>query len=144
MIPPEGRWTVPADLAALALLQEGAGDWLRQAGVDEAAAARVLLALDELAANIVHHAGLGADARFEVALEREAGELRVRISDAGRPFDPTAATSPPPAATLDEVSVGGFGLGLVRRLARSMDYRREDGRNHLRLRFAAGPARAAD
>lgn len=137
MILPAGRWSVPADLAALALLQEGAGDWLRRAGLDEAAAARVLLALDELAANIVHHAGLGVGACFEVTLDREADGLLVHVTDAGRPFDPTIDTSPALAATLDGMPVGGFGLGLVRRLARSMDYRREGGRNHLRLRFAA-------
>lgn len=136
MIAPVGRWIVPADPAGLAVLQQGAGDWLRRAGVDAAAAARVLLALDELAANIVHHAGLDAGARFEVELGRDADGLFAHVIDGGRPFDPTAYESQA-AATFDEVPVGGFGLGLVRGVCRTMDYSREDGRNHLRLRFAA-------
>ncbi|MBN8726530.1 MAG: ATP-binding protein [Xanthomonadales bacterium] len=140
---PAGRWSVPADPAGLARLQRDAGDWLRRAGVADAAAGRVLLALDELAANIVHHAGLAAGACFEVELSRAAGGLLVRVSDAGPPFDPTAMQPVAARAALDEVTIGGFGLGLVRQLARSMEYRREGGRNHVSLCFGLAQASGA-
>ena len=137
MNPPEVRWVVPADLAGLARLQADAADWLRRAGVEERAAGRVLLAFDEVAANIVHHAALPPGAGFEVRLAPHGGDLRACFSDEGRPFDPTAAVPPVVPATLDEVPAGGFGLGLVRCLCRSMEYRRDGRRNHLSLRFAA-------
>lgn len=103
--------------------------------MDPCDADRVLLALDEVGANIVQHARPAAGACFEVELSRAADGVLARVSDAGPPFDPTAMRPVAAGARLDEVTIGGFGLGLVRQLAHYMDYRRDGGRNRLDLHF---------
>jgi anti-sigma regulatory factor (Ser/Thr protein kinase) len=124
----------PGDLAPLT-------QWILEAcaaaRIPEKTAFAVQLCLDEAVANIMQH---GRDARVsEIAadLERTDAGVVLDIQDDGGPFDPTAFASPPPPATLDAASVGGLGIHLMRRFARRMDYRRHDGRNHLRLTFDA-------
>ena len=135
MTAPVGRWEFPADIAGLARLQQEATTWLAGEGVAESAAGRILLALDEVAANIVNHAGLPAGEAFELVLERDDDGFVALFIDSGHPFDPTAHAAPAPAADLTHTPIGGFGLGLVRQLASCMEYRRADGRNQTSLRF---------
>jgi anti-sigma regulatory factor (Ser/Thr protein kinase) len=132
----EGRWLVPAGYPGLAWLQSQASAWLEASGVEASTANRVLLALDELAANVVEHASSadGPDP-FEVRLSREGVVVVLVVLDAGPAFDPREAAPAPSAATLEEVPVGGLGLTLVRRLAGSIHYERVDGKNHIRLVF---------
>lgn len=61
------------------------------------------------------------------------GVLAVDIEDGGRPFDPTVSSAPDTDAPLDSRPIGGLGIHLVKSLAASMDYRREQNRNHLRF-----------
>jgi anti-sigma regulatory factor (Ser/Thr protein kinase) len=61
------------------------------------------------------------------------GAILLRIVDAGIPYDPTARPDAAVDAPLEERGVGGLGVHLVRRLATSMRYRREEGRNVLEV-----------
>lgn len=132
-----GRWLVPADPPGLAWLQSEASAWLSASGVDARSRERVLLALDELAANVVEHASTPrALDTFEVALSLGADAVELAVIDAGPPFDPREVAPSPPAATLEELPPSGFGLTLVRRLSESIHYERVDDRNRLRLVFA--------
>lgn len=125
--------TLPAELAAIARLAE----WL-QAGCTrlQATAAQthaVQVCAEELVANVVLHGGGASSVR--VRLLRPFGLV---IEDDGVAFDPTAAPPPAPASNLDEVAIGGLGLGLVRHFALTMAYRRLGGWNLVELRFAEG------
>jgi anti-sigma regulatory factor (Ser/Thr protein kinase) len=89
-------------------------------------------------ANVLDHGGSAARAepiriRIEVRENAATGEARVKVSDAGMPFDPTGAPEHVPARTLAEAQHGGLGLPLIRRCSDWMSYRREGGRNHLVL-----------
>jgi len=60
--------------------------------------------------------------------------LRAEIVDDGRPFNPlTDSPMPELDDTLNELSIEGLGLHLVRSVMEEMDYRREGGFNRLRL-----------
>lgn len=132
----EGRWLVPADHAGLAWLQAQASAWLNESGVDSRSADRVLLALDEVTANVVKYASLDETGdRFEVCLSCKADGIELVVLDAGPPFDPREVGPAPTAASLEDLPVGGLGLTLVRRLAKSMHYERTGGKNLLRLDF---------
>ena len=117
-----------------------ASEWLdttcRQHGVPQAEVDRLALCLDEALANIIDHGGKTALSEpVRVQLEvgpHESGDMaRVTVSDAGMAFDPLTAPTGGPASTLDEAVPGGRGLGIIRHCSFSLDYRREDGRNHL-------------
>jgi serine/threonine-protein kinase RsbW len=93
------------------------------------------LALHEVLANVLAHGGSAARAepiniQIEVCERAKTGEARVRVRDAGIPYDPTRAPEHTPANTLAEAQHGGLGLPLIRRCSDWMSYRREGGRNH--------------
>lgn len=93
------------------------------------------LAVDELVLNAMTYA-YPPQAEGEVALRlarRGDGGAMLRIEDRGTPFDPTARPAPDVEAPLEERPIGGLGIHLVRRLARSVEYRREGDRNVLEV-----------
>jgi serine/threonine-protein kinase RsbW len=108
---------------------------LRQRDVPDPQVERLELALHEVLANVLAHGGSAARAepiRIHVEVRETAttGEARVKVRDAGIPFDPTGVREYTPAKTLAEVQPGGLGLPLIRRCSDWMSYRREGGRNH--------------
>src|SRR5215467_9364629 len=108
---------------------------LRQGDVPDRQVECLELALHEVLANVLAHGGSAARAEpiricIEVPKKAAAGEARVKVTDAGIPFDPTEAPKHTRAKTLAEAPLGGLGLPLIRRCSDWMSYRREGGRNH--------------
>jgi len=100
----------------------------------------VEVSLDEVLANVVHHAlaGRGAAATVELELRLDTrtvpAECELVVSDDGPEFDPLAADAPDTSLAVEDRPVGGLGIALVRRLMDDVAYERRDGRNRLRLR----------
>ena len=69
----------------------------------------------------------------------EPGELGVEFGDRGAAFDPLAVPPPDLSSELDERRAGGLGVFLVKELADSLSYRREEGWNRLTLGISAKP-----
>jgi serine/threonine-protein kinase RsbW len=95
----------------------------------------VNLALDEIVTNIVLHgfadpAGQEVEARIVV---RE-GALTAEVEDGGRAFNPLDAPVPDLNAPLDERTIGGLGVHLVKSLMDRVEYRREGEKNVLTVR----------
>ena len=116
-----------------------ASEWLttalRQRDVPDPQVECLELALHEVLANVLAHGGSVARAEpiricIEVREKATTGEARVKVRDAGIPFDPTNTPEPTPPKTLAEARPGGLGLPLIRRCSDWMSYRREGGRNH--------------
>lgn len=93
---------------------------------------KVNLVLDELSVNIVNYGGEASE--IEVSLAADADEVRVEISDDGRPFDPlTDAIEPDLDTALEDRAIGGLGIHLVRQMMDELYYSREDGKNRLAM-----------
>jgi sigma-B regulation protein RsbU (phosphoserine phosphatase) len=138
-----------------------ATEWLdaacRRRNVPAAQAERLALCLHEVLENVIVHGGSTASAApirllLEAGPEQEDGsKASVTVSDAGIAFNPLTAPQRVLPKTLDEASVGGLGLVMIRRCSDWLDYRREGGRNHLTFgarwsapgaaRFRRGPDR---
>jgi anti-sigma regulatory factor (Ser/Thr protein kinase) len=73
-----------------------------------------------------------AQKTLQVAFERTGDSFVIELCDDGPEFDPTAATSLKSQAEDDDLP-GGWGIELVRRNVDDIRYRREAGRNTLRL-----------
>jgi anti-sigma regulatory factor (Ser/Thr protein kinase) len=69
-----------------------------------------------------------------VELDVADGIVTTTIEDDGRPFDLSEAAEPDVSAPLEERSVGGLGLLLIRRLMDDVTYERRNGRNRLTLK----------
>lgn len=117
-----------------------ASDWLyatcRRHEVPEELVERLVLCLNEVLANVIVHGGrdaLSAPVRLMLEIGRDdgCGKAGVTVSDAGVAFDPLSVPARATPKTLEEASVGGLGLVMIRRCADWLDYRNERGRNHL-------------
>jgi anti-sigma regulatory factor (Ser/Thr protein kinase) len=97
----------------------------------------IQLCIEESVANIMMHGkGDGRASEIVVSLDQRPGEVALTIEDNGAPFDPTVFEVRQPGQSLDETSVGGLGIKLMRQFADRIDYRRDHGCNQLRLTFA--------
>ena len=86
--------------------------------------------LDEIVSNIVRCSGASA---FSIGFERhEDGGLTMVFRDDGKAFDPTReVASPDVSAAAENRDIGGLGIFMVKKMSKSVDYRREDGFNVL-------------
>ena len=87
------------------------------------------IVMDEIVSNIVRCSGAKD---FTIALDPTPDGLVMVFSDGGVPFDPTQdAATPDVKASLEDRSVGGLGIFMVKKMAKSVVYRREGDRNVL-------------
>jgi anti-sigma regulatory factor (Ser/Thr protein kinase) len=92
------------------------------------------LILEELLVNVVNHAYKGLPGPMEVSLLPVSFDgcphLAIKIVDWGPPFDPFAeAPEPDLTLSLEEKSIGGLGIHLVRNLIAHSSYVRDRGAN---------------
>ncbi len=89
------------------------------------------LILEELGLNAMTYGGASS---VRIIISAEADRVTIEISDDGGAFDPlNDAPQPDVDAALEERSIGGLGIHLVRTLTNDLSYRREGGRNNLTL-----------
>lgn len=140
MGPPATRdFTLRNDLAELARLAEPVRDFCRSHGVDDEACHDILLAMDEAVSNTIRHGyddQAPHDIQVRVGLENR--ELFLEVEDDARPFNPLEAPEPDVSLPIEERPEGGLGIHLLRQLMNSMEYRRKDGRNVLRMTRLVG------
>lgn len=136
---------VPSRIDELTIRASGeevrrASDWLdatcRRHDVPEEPVERLLLCLNEALANVIGHGGEGARSAhvtlvLEISVEKDCGKAGVTVSDAGVAFDPLSVPARALPTSLEDATVGGLGLVMIRRCSDWLDYRNEQGRNHL-------------
>jgi sigma-B regulation protein RsbU (phosphoserine phosphatase) len=93
------------------------------------------LALEEILTNIISY-GYTDDREHEirVSLSVQPGEVRIEVEDDGQPFNPLAAPEADTTKPLEERTIGGLGIHLVRKLMNDLEYKRQRDRNLLTIR----------
>jgi anti-sigma regulatory factor (Ser/Thr protein kinase) len=130
---------VPAVVSELATLRTFMQTFWEDHSLPEALLFPFDLALEEVFANIVMHGAPAEDDSVEVTFELQADRVRLRIADAGPPFDPlTEAPAPDLEAAIEERTVGGLGVFLVKELMDEVAYEYRDGRNVLTMAKRVG------
>jgi len=95
------------------------------------------LVLEETFMNLIWHAFKdAAEHTIELTVQLQPDEVALSFEDDGIAFDPTQVAEPPFPASLLDAPIGGRGLMLLRRTARSISYQRRDGLNRLRVAVA--------
>ncbi len=132
----ELRLTIPNDLGELARVNELANSLLERRGVAEETVYATNLALEEVLSNVIRHA-FEDRAQHEISLHLRVGEggVELQFVDDGREFDPLSAPEVDVDAPLEERTVGGLGIHLLRTMVSEIRYQRAGGRNHLQLRI---------
>ena len=103
---------------------------------------KLRLCLDEALTNIVEYGfanmpAHAAAAQIAISVSDEGGRLAMDIVDNGVAFDPTQGQPAALAQSLDEARIGGHGLRLMQHYLEDIEYRRDNGQNHLRLTAAS-------
>lgn len=99
-------------------------EWAQKAGFDERALYEIQLAVDEACANVVDHAYEGADpGDIEVSCRLDDQILTVQVRDWGTGFDLSGVADPDLDAPLEERTLGGLGLFLVRQVMDDVQFR---------------------
>lgn len=95
---------------------------------------RVSLVIDELAQNVVDYAYEGRSGDVEVELTSHGSNIVIEIVDDGIPFDPlTEAPEPDLTSPIEDRPIGGLGVHFTKTLMDEVNYRRESGKNRLRI-----------
>jgi serine/threonine-protein kinase RsbW len=95
----------------------------------------VNLAVDELVTNAVLHGFAEPnDQEISVRIDLADGQLQATVVDEGHEFDPLQAPAPNLDAPLQERSIGGLGVHLVRNLMDHVTYERQGVKNVLTVR----------
>ena len=104
------------------------------AGLDDALAMSLNLALEEAVSNVLLYAyPAGTEPHADIDGVVWEDRIDFTISDDGVPFDPTAAPEPDLSADLKDRPIGGLGIYLVKRIMDQVAYTRADGKNILKM-----------
>ena len=102
-------------------------------GLDAKRKFGLLVAVEEAFVNICHYAYPDGAGDVELACGCEGDEFLVELADRGMPFDILSLPDPDTTADIMEREIGGLGVHFIRKLSDKVSYRREGGRNILRL-----------
>jgi serine/threonine-protein kinase RsbW len=111
--------SIRSDPARIRDVRSWIGTIARSAGFSEGETHDLAVALSEVCSNSYRHSYSGrTDGRIDLEAELENGQLRLTVRDYGTPFDASEHGEPHPA----ELSEGGYGLFLIRRLTDEVKY----------------------
>jgi anti-sigma regulatory factor (Ser/Thr protein kinase) len=99
----------------------------------------IRIVLDESVINVIVHGYQDADDHvINVALALDDRRLTIHIDDDAVPYNPLEAPVPRFDVPIEQRRIGGLGVHIMKTLARHIDYRREEGRNHLTIELDLG------
>jgi anti-sigma regulatory factor (Ser/Thr protein kinase) len=126
----------PGRYSSLDAICEFVRDAARAAGLDERAIYDVELAANEGCSNIIDHAyGGESDRPIDCSCEADAAGLTITLRDWGESFDPGSVDEPDFRVPLEQLSLRGAGLRMIRNCMDEVQYRAApDGGNLLRMR----------
>ena len=93
----------------------------------------LLIALEEAFVNVCHYAYPESEGELSVSCGTDGKAFVVEISDEGAPFDLLSLPDPDTTSDIMDRQIGGLGVFFIRQLTDDVSYRREDGRNILRM-----------
>ncbi|MBP5790914.1 MAG: SpoIIE family protein phosphatase [Kiritimatiellae bacterium] len=93
---------------------------------------RLLVAADEIFANIVNYSG-ATHWTLSVELTRHPQGVRLVFADDGKPFDPLVRRDPDITLSAQERTVGGLGILIVKKTMSPVTYKRREGMNILTM-----------
>jgi len=133
------------DMGGLALMAGELAAFGARHSIADDVVLQMNLALEELVTNIIMHAQETEPApEIRLHLWVDSGALRAELTDTAAPFDPLSVPPPDLSGAIEERSVGGLGIHLVRSLMDEVTYRRADGRNRTLLVKRLGNRTAKD
>jgi serine/threonine-protein kinase RsbW len=125
---------VAADVKELAAIRAFVEQRASALGVDASAIYDLVLAVNEVATNIVVHGYRSQPGTIEIELWQRGDAIEIRLRDQARLFDPTCVPKPDLTLPLHKRPLGGMGVHVTRQIMDTMHYRvTPEGGNELTL-----------
>lgn len=107
-------------------------------GLAQPTAFDIHLVVEEVLTNIIRHgAGKKRKGTVRVSLCLQDANVRIKISDNTKAFDPLSIKSPDIFQDINKRNPGGLGIFLVKKKSKTISYQRLHGWNILEIRLAA-------
>ena len=128
-----GSIVVPATLEHLGTAERMVAEELERRLCPQGVQHKVEVALEELFVNVCSYAYAGQDAPGEVAVsysyDVNPPTIEVELRDAGVPFNPVTREDPTKPSSIQEATIGGLGIFMVKKSVDELVYRREGNDN---------------
>lgn len=129
------RKTFPGSFDSLEGIRQVVKEEARQAGLSKKATYNLMLAIDEIATNIIMHGyeENNLEGPIDVLSDYQDGTLTVTLEDDAPPFDPLQRQGPTEeffALPLEDRPIGGMGIHLTIKAVDEFKYKFSDNRNH--------------
>lgn len=127
------KLTLPATLDKFEEMMSFVREQASKAGFEAAIVNKIALAAEEVLANVINYAypDGGGDLTIETGLSSDNRNFVMTLVDSGNPFDPLNHEDPDINAPVEERSIGGLGIFMVKKIMDDVQYRREGDRNIL-------------
>ena len=114
---------VAADVAQLATIRAFVERQAHALGVDASEIYDLILAVNEVATNIVVHGYRNQPGVIEIDLRRQGEAIDIRLRDQAPLFDPTGVPAPDLTLPLHKRPLGGMGVHVTRQIMDAVRYR---------------------
>ena len=92
---------------------------------------QISLCVEELFTNVANYAYPDGDGKVNFAISCKDGEMNLRMSDNGIPFDPLKRNDPDVTLPAEEREIGGLGIFIVKKVMDEVKYEYKNGQNVL-------------
>ncbi|GAA4376747.1 ATP-binding protein [Hymenobacter koreensis] len=118
----------------LKVVRDFVGEFLAEYGLSVILQNQIILAIDEIVANLIIHSNQEDDSKFlDIRLAVENNEFRFEAEDGGASFSPSGYQDPDLLEHIRLAKKGGVGIALVSRIMDSVEYTTIGTRNFCRL-----------
>ena len=127
-------FTIKSNLNALQETTDTILESCQILGYDREFTGDVKLILEEIIVNIIKHGYDNSPEKpIQLTVEMEAGQWMMTVQDEGKPFNPLDYDNLNKGKSLDEMTIGGQGIHLVKQIADRIDYKRTFDKNQLKV-----------
>ena len=124
----------PARLDRLEEAQAFVAAGMEKAGVPEKTAMQISVAFEEMFVNVCNYAYPDAEGDVTVGMAATDGDVTIRLTDAGIPFNPLEKETPDTTLSAEERPIGGLGIFMVRKTMDEVEYAYQDRQNVFTMR----------
>ncbi len=96
---------------------------------------KIDVCLEEIYVNIASYAYGDKKGIVEVSVDKNDSEVILKFADEGISYNPLQKEDPDITLPLEERPIGGLGIFMVKEICKDIEYKREDDKNILILKF---------
>lgn len=117
---------LPAKMENLGKLLDFVRENATKSGLTKKDATQIIVAAEEGIINIINYAYPGGDGEVSVICEDTGDKFAIILEDQGIPFDPLSLPEPDVELPIEDRTIGGLGIFMIKNIMDNVIYERED------------------